>query len=104
VLTPEPARVVQTFIGSLAAERPHVAREHLAEDVRPRIAARDLRAWADDVRARHGEFRYEDATENREGDTSEVSARLHTRRDGDVAHAFRLTRDARSHLWKIAAF
>jgi hypothetical protein len=56
VLVPSPSRVIQTFIGSLAAKRPEVAREHMAEALRARVSRDDLRTWADDLRARHGEI------------------------------------------------
>ena len=105
VLTPEPERVVQSFVGTVIARRPGAAEAYLAEDLRESSASADrLRSIGTELRARHGAVRFEDADTRRDGETAEVRVRLATTRDGVIERPFRLTRDPHSRLWKIADF
>jgi len=104
MLTPEPARVVQSFIGALAARRPESAEQYLAPAAREPGSVERLAAVADGLRARHGGFRFESGETDRQGDAAEVRATLATSRDGRVEQRFRLVRDADTRLWKIVDF
>lgn len=95
LITPEPQRVVQSFVGALAAHRPESARGELAEDVRDAVEVRRLDAM---LRARHGDYRFAGAETSREGEAATVRATLDTARDGPVEQRFRLARDRRTRL------
>jgi hypothetical protein len=101
MLTPDPPRVVQNFIGALSARRPAIAESHVALEVRAGLSEDRLRAFASGLRARYGAFRFADATEERDGNTARVRAKLKTDRAGEIEVPFRLTRDPSTHLWKI---
>jgi hypothetical protein len=101
LLTPDPAKVVQGFVGAIAAARPDVARRQLADETRARLSAQELAARAAEFRARHGHYRFEDAGVRRRGDVAEVQARLRTERAGTVERRFRLVRESDTRLWKI---
>lgn len=104
LVTPEPSKVVQGFVGALAAGRPEIAEHQLASETRADDATERLRAWAEALRARHGDFRFEDGEPQQDGDLAEVLARLRTARDGTLERRFRLARDPESRLWKITAY
>jgi hypothetical protein len=97
VLTPEPARVVQSFIGALAARRPVSAEQYLAESVRTPAAITRLHELASEHR------RFEDASTERAGETARVRARLRAASSPD-SREFDLARDPQSRLWKITRF
>ena len=100
ILTPDPPRVVQNFIGALSARRSTIAEHQVAPEAE--MSEARLREFASELRTRHGEFRFADATEERDGDTARVRARLKTDKAGEITLPFRLTRDPSTHLWKIA--
>jgi len=100
VLVPQPARVVQSVVGALAARRVETAHAHADE---ASVSEDDLAAWAAALRAEHGEFRFEDAEERRTGDVTDVRARLRTERTTTLERTFRLTREPSTALWKVTA-
>ena len=104
LLVPGPAKVVQGFVGVMAARRPEVARNQLSREARTQLSAETLRTRAAEFRERHGDYRYEGADVQRTGDVASVRTRLRTTRDGTVVRTFRLVRDADTDLWKIAEF
>jgi hypothetical protein len=104
VLTPTPEKVVQGFVGHLAARRPESAETLLAEPARDARAVERMRAWAATLHARHGDFRFAEAETTRAGDAADVRASLRTARDGAVERHFQLRRDPRTRLWKITRF
>jgi hypothetical protein len=98
VLTPSPGRVVQTFVGALAAHRSGPAEAQLAEPVRePALIQRLDR----ELRERHGDYRFAGAESTGDGERAEVRAELRTRRDGIIQRRFRLERDPRTRLWRV---
>ena len=99
LLTPEPTRVVQSFVSALGAGRADSAEQHLAASARdPETRAR-LRAAAAGDR-----IRIEDADALRHGDAADVRAQISIGREPAVERRFRLVRDAGSRLWKITQF
>ena len=104
LVTPEPAKVVQGFVSMRAAGRPESAEHQFATEARDGGAVERLRAWAEALHERHGDFRFEDGEPQHDGDVAEVRARLRTARDGTVERRFRLVREADSRLWRIADF
>jgi hypothetical protein len=103
ILTPAPERVVQSFVGAIAAKRPNPAATHLARELRVDGAAR-VAALDAELRARHGGYRFEDADAEREGDGAVVRARLRTPRGESLEQVFALARDPETRVWKIVAF
>ena len=102
VLTPDPQRVVQNFVVTVAARRPEAATQYLAAEDAGTV--RELRELGDALLAHHGDFRFADSEVERTGDTAEVRAHLRTARDKTLQRRFRLIRDPRTRLWKIAEF
>jgi len=100
LLTPEPQRVVQSFVSALGAGRAESAAQHLATDARDATALARLRAAATAAER----LRFEDADAQREGDHAEVRAQLSTPRRPVVERRFRLVRQPDSRLWKITHF
>jgi hypothetical protein len=99
VLTPEPARVVQSFVSALAAGRAVSAEQYLAPSARePETLAR-LYAAAAGAR-----IRIQDADTLRHGDAADVRAQISIGREPAMERRFRLVRDAGSRLWKITQF
>jgi hypothetical protein len=99
LLTPEPERVVQSFVSALAARRAVSAEQHLAPGVRHEETREKLRAAAAAER-----LRFEDANVLRHGDVADVHAQLSTPGQPRIERRFRLMRDAESRLWKITEF
>ena len=99
VLTPEPARVVQSFVGALAARRPASAAQQLAESARTAATIARLRELA----ASDERGRFVDASTDRSGETAIVRARLRTAHGIEVRD-LALARDPDSRLWKITRF
>ena len=104
LLVPGPAKVVQGFVGVLAARRPEVARNQLSREARVLLSVEALRARAAEFRERHGDYRYDGGDVQRNGDMADVRTRLRTKRDGTIVRTFRLVRDSDTNLWKIAEF
>jgi hypothetical protein len=100
LLTPGPERVVQTLVGTLAARRTGSAATQMAEEVRIDADAR-LKALDEALRARHGDYRFEDAAVTRRDGTAEVRAHLRSSRGETFSHPFTLVRDPAMRLWKI---
>ena len=99
LLTPEPTRVVQSFVSALAARRAVSAEQYLAKGARDAAALARLRAAAAGER-----LRVEGADMLRHGDVADVRAQLSTGSQPAVERRFRLMRDAESRLWKITHF
>jgi hypothetical protein len=102
LVTPRPVRVVQSFVGALAAGRPAVAAELLADADGVRDA--QLRALSAELRARHGAYRFADGVQRRSRDEAAVRARVRTERAGTLERPFRLARDPDTRLWRIVDF
>ena len=104
LLVPAPAKVVQGFVGAVAARRPEIARTQLSREPRAKLSAEALRARAAEFRDQHGDYRYESGDVHRSGDVADVQAHLRTKRDGTIIRTFRLVRDPETSLWKITEF
>ena len=103
VLTPSPARVVQSFVGAINARRPASAVRQLTEVARGSATTDRLAADVAEAHARHGTLRWEDATAAVDGAHAEVVARLASPTSGFTQARFTMRRDLRSRLWGIAA-
>ena len=102
LVTPRPVRVVQSFVGALAAGRPAVAAELLADA--DGAGEAQLRTLSAELRARHGAYRFAEGAQRRSHDVATVRARVRTERAGTIERPFRLVRDPDTRLWRIVDF
>jgi hypothetical protein len=103
ILTTQPPRVVQNFVGALSANRPAIAHKLVDDGAQADLTTERLRAFASELRARHGDFRFAEATEqSRQDHESSVRATLRTTRSGRIPLTCRLVRDPATQIWKIA--
>jgi len=103
ILTPDPSRVVQNFVGAVAARRPSIARQYVAAHAAGDVPTEPLKAFASRLGVERERFRFVDATDTRHGDSASVRTRLRTSHGEDVELTFHLARDPSTQLWKIVA-
>jgi hypothetical protein len=104
LVTPAPRAVVQSFVGSLGANRPVQARARLTRGTRASVTPAALAALGRAWRTEYGRLRVVDGTLERVGARAVYRATLDTSARGRVEKTFGLQRDPDSRLWQIETF